>query len=160
MSEKHVKDLLMEHFMNPRNVGEMADASGVGDVGNPMCGDIVRLYVKIKGDKIEKATFKTFGCRAAIATSSLLTEMLPGKSVNDALKITEKDMLDRLGDLPPLKRHCGKLAELALQSALGDYFLKTKGDQKLLDRVAERIQDPREWDPGIPSEDSSVAGPL
>ena len=83
--------------------------------------------------------------------------MLPGKSVNEALKITEKDMLNRLGDLPPLKRHCGKLAELALQSALGDYFLKTQGDKKLLDRVAARIQDPREWDPGIPSEDEAVA---
>ena len=109
------KDPLMDHFMNPRNAGELADADGIGDVGNPMCGDIVRLYVKIKNDKIEKATFKTFGCRAAIATSSILTEMLQGKSISDSLKITEKDMLAQLGDLPPLKRHCGKLAELALQ---------------------------------------------
>src|SRR5258708_16373764 len=124
-----VKDLLMEHFMNPRNVGEIADADGIGDVGNPMCGDIVRLFIKVKGDKIEKATFKTFGCRAAIATSSILTEMLKGKPISDALKITEKDMLAQLGDLPPLKRHCGKLAELALQATIGNYYLKTRGDK-------------------------------
>jgi nitrogen fixation NifU-like protein len=139
------KDPLMEHFTNPRNVGEMADANGVGDVGNPMCGDIVRLYVKINHDKIEKATFKTFGCRAAIATSSILTEMLKGKPVKQALQITEKDMLAQLGDLPPLKRHCGKLAELALQAAVGDYYLKSSGDKRLSEEVARRIVDPREW---------------
>ena len=131
--------------MNPRNVGELADADGIGDVGNPMCGDIVRLFVKIKNDKIEKATFKTFGCRAAIATSSILTEMLKGKPVKEALQITENDMLAQLGDLPPLKRHCGKLAELALQAAVGDYYAKAKGDPKLKDEVVRRIRDPREW---------------
>jgi nitrogen fixation NifU-like protein len=139
------KDLLMEHFMNPRNVGEIPNADGVGDVGNPMCGDIVRLFIKVKGDKIEKATFKTFGCRAAIATSSILTEMLKNKPMVDALKITEKDMLDQLGDLPPLKRHCGKLAELALQAAVGDFYAKSKGDKRLSEEVAKRIRDPREW---------------
>src|SRR5690348_16994704 len=149
-----VKDLLMEHFINPRNVGEIPDASGIGDVGNPMCGDIVRLFIKIKGEKIEKATFKTFGCRAAIATSSILTEMLPNKPITDALKITEKDMLAKLGDLPPLKRHCGKLAELALQAAVGDYFAKTKGDKKLSEEVARRIRDPREWSPAAESEEA------
>jgi len=154
MSEKHVKDLLMEHFMNPRNVGELADADGIGDVGNPMCGDMVRLFVKIKGEKIEKATFKTFGCRAAIATSSILTEMLPGKTLAAALKITEKDMLDQLGDLPPLKRHCGKLAELALQGALGDYYARAKGDTTLQDTVARRVRDPREWRAELPPEES------
>jgi nitrogen fixation NifU-like protein len=138
-------DPLMDHFTNPRNVGELADADGIGDVGNPMCGDIVRLYVKIKDDKVEKATFKTFGCRAAIATSSILTEMLKGKAVSDALKLSEKDMLARLGDLPPLKRHCGKLAELALQAAIGDYYLRTRKDPALRDEVARRIRDPREW---------------
>ena len=139
------KDPLMEHFMNPRNAGELADANGVGDVGNPICGDIVRLFLRIKGDKIEKATFKTFGCRAAIATSSILTEMLKGKPVADALRITEKDMLAELGDLPPLKRHCGKLAELALQAAVGDYYARAKGDKRLSEEVARRIGDPREW---------------
>jgi nitrogen fixation protein NifU and related proteins len=156
MTEKHVKDLLMEHFMNPRNVGDMADADGVGDVGNPLCGDIVRLFIKVKGNKVEKATFKTFGCRAAIATSSLLTEMLPGKTIDDALKITEKDMLNRLGDLPPLKRHCGKLAELALQAALGDYFTKSRGDAHLSEEVTQRIRDPREWSAAIAEEDAAV----
>lgn len=131
--------------MHPRNVGEMTDADGVGHVGNPMCGDIVRLYVKIKNDKIEKATFKTFGCRASIATSSILTEMLKGKAVPDALKLKEQDMLDQLGDLPPLKRHCGKLAELALQAAIGDYFFKTRQDPALADEVARRLRDLREW---------------
>ena len=139
------KDALMDHFINPRNVGELSDADGIGDVGNPMCGDIVRLYVKIKADKIEKATFKTFGCRAAIATSSILTEMLAGKAISEALKLTETDMLAQLGDLPPLKRHCGKLAELALQAAIGDYYLKSRGDKALSDEVVRRIQNPREW---------------
>lgn len=139
------KDLLMEHFMNPRNVGDMANADGVGDVGNPMCGDIVRLFLKISNDKIEKATFKTFGCRAAIATSSILTEMVQGQPITQALKLTEKDMLAKLGDLPPLKRHCGKLAELALQSAIGDFYAKTRNDKTLKNTVEKRISDPREW---------------
>jgi len=160
MSEKQVKDLLMEHFMNPRNVGELANADGVGDVGNPLCGDIVRLFIKVKGDKVEKATFKTFGCRAAIATSSLLTEMLPGKSIDEALKITEKDMLNLLGDLPPLKRHCGKLAELALQAALGDYFVKSRSDHRLSERVARRIRDPREWSTAIAEDEAAAVQPL
>src|ERR1041384_3451706 len=128
MTSVRTKDALMDHFMNPRNAGELPDADGIGDVGNPMCGDIVRLFLKIKGDKIEKAMFKTFGCRAAIATSSILTEIIKDKPISDALKITEKDMLAKPGDLPPLKRHCGKLAELALQAAVGDYFSKRKGD--------------------------------
>jgi nitrogen fixation NifU-like protein len=153
MTTKTTKDPLMDHFMNPRNVGELADADGIGDVGNPMCGDIVRLFLKIKNDKIEKATFKTFGCRAAIATSSILTEMLIGKPVSESLKITEKDMLDQLGDLPPLKRHCGKLAELALQAAIGNYYAKSRNDKSLSETVARRIRDPREWTPALPSDD-------
>ncbi len=152
------KDPLMEHFMNPRNVGEIADANGIGDVGNPICGDIVRLFLKIKNDKIEKATFKTFGCRAAIATSSILTEMLKGKPVKEALQITEKDMLAQLGDLPPLKRHCGKLAELALQAAVGDYRAKALGDKRLSEEVARRILDPREW--SVVREPDEVGEPL
>jgi nitrogen fixation protein NifU and related proteins len=157
MAEKHVKDLLMEHFMNPRNVGELPDADGTGDVGNPICGDMVRLFLKIKDNRIEKATFKTFGCRAAIATSSLLTEMVPGKTLEEALKITEADMLARLGDLPPLKRHCGKLAELALQSALGDYFARTRGDDSLAKTVQGRVSDLREWHGGLAEEDRAVS---
>src|SRR5580693_475961 len=140
-----MKDLLMEHFMNPRNVGEISDADGVGEVGNPYSGNIVRLYLKIDGDVIKNATFKTLGSRAAIATSSILTEMLPGKKIPEALKISEKDMLHQLGDLTPLKRHCGKVAQLALQAAIGDYFGRTRGDHTLTDEVAQRIRDPREW---------------
>src|SRR5262249_33094887 len=147
------KDPLMDHFMNPRNVGELEDASGIGDVGNPMCGDIVRLFLKIKNDKIEKATFKTFGCRAAIATSSILTEMVKGKSIPDALKIKETDMLAQWGDLPPLKRNCGKLAELALKAAIGDYFAKSRHDKKLSEEVARRIRDPREWKANVPDDE-------
>ncbi len=145
MSKEHVKDLLMEHFMNPRNVGEMADADGVGDVGNPLCGDIVRLFIKIKDKKIQKATFKTFGCRAAIATSSILTEMVQGKSIDAALKLSKDDMLQALGKLPPLKQHCTKLAEFALKAALGDYFSKTQSDTQLAEEIARRIRDPQEW---------------
>ena len=146
--------------MNPRNVGELSQPDGIGDVGNPLCGDIVRLFLKINGDRIEQATFKTFGCRAAIATSSLLTEMLQGLSIPQALKITEKDVLARLGDLSPLKRHCGKLAELALRSALGDYFTKTKGDRALIDEVARRMQDLREWSPELSEEPPSAVSAL
>lgn len=138
-------DVLMDHFMNPRNVGEMADADGLGEVANPICGDIVRLFLKIKSDKIDKAMFMTRGCRASIATSSILTEMLKDRPISEALKIKEKDMLSKLGDLPPLKRHCGKLAELALQAALGDHFARSKSDRSLLDTVAKRVRDRREW---------------
>lgn len=145
-----MKDLLMDHFMNPRNVGELPDANGVGEVGNPYSGNIVRLFLKIDKDKITNATFKTLGSRAAIATSSILTEMLPGKSLDDALKITEKDMLTKLGDLTPLKRHCGKVAQLALHAAIGDYFGRTKNDTSLTEQVAARIRDPREWTMAAP----------
>jgi len=117
------KDPLMEHFMNPRNVGEISDADGIGMLEIHVRRHCAPLS-QDKNEKIEKATFKTFGCRAAIATSSILTEMLKGKPVKEALQITEKDMLAQLGDLPPLKRHCGKLAELALQAAVGDYRAK------------------------------------
>lgn len=143
MSEKH--DVLMDHFMNPRNVGEMADADGLGEVANPICGDIVRIFLKLKGDAIDHAMFMTRGCRASIATSSILTEMVRGKLIQEALKITDKDMLAKLGDLPPLKRHCGKLAELALQAALGDHFARSRSDRTLLEKVNKRVHDRREW---------------
>ncbi|OGR93046.1 MAG: hypothetical protein A2992_04735 [Elusimicrobia bacterium RIFCSPLOWO2_01_FULL_59_12] len=145
MSKEHVKDLLMEHFMNPRNVGELADADGVGDVGNPLCGDIVRLFLKIKDNKIQKATFKTFGCRAAIATSSILTEMVQDKTLEAALQLSQDDMMQALGELPPLKRHCAKLAEFALKAALGNYFARARSDTKLAEEIVRRIHDPREW---------------
>jgi len=114
----------MDHFMNPRNVGEIEGASGVGTVGNPKCGDIMRVYLKIKNSIVEDAKFKTFGCGAAVATSSMATELVKGKSIQDALKITNKAVLEALDGLPPAKVHCSLLAEEALQAALWDYSKK------------------------------------
>ena len=114
-------DLVMDHFANPRNMGDMEDASCVGDVGNPACGDMMRLYLKIEDDVIVDAKFKTFGCGAAIASSSILTEMLIGKKIVDALKISNEAVAEALGGLPATKIHCSVLAEDALKSALEDY---------------------------------------
>ncbi|MEE9554098.1 MAG: Fe-S cluster assembly scaffold protein NifU [candidate division Zixibacteria bacterium] len=118
-------ELVMEHFANPRNMGEMEDPSGVGDVGNPACGDMMRLYLKIENDTIIEAKFKTFGCGAAIASSSILTEMLKGKKLEEALKISNEAVAEALGGLPPTKIHCSVLAEDALKSALEDYKKKS-----------------------------------
>jgi nitrogen fixation NifU-like protein len=115
---------VMDHFMNPRNVGEIEDASGVGEVGNPKCGDMMRIYLKIKDNVIEEAKFKTFGCGAAIATSSMATELVKGKTINEAIKITNKAVASALGGLPAIKMHCSVLAEEALEAALNDYFKK------------------------------------
>lgn len=114
-------DLVMDHFANPRNMGELEDPSGVGDVGNPTCGDMMRLYLKIENDVIVDARFKTFGCGAAIASSSILTEMLKGKKIEDALKISNEAVAEALGGLPPTKIHCSVLAEDALKAALADF---------------------------------------
>ena len=113
---------VMDHFTNPRNVGEIIDASGVGTVGNPVCGDVMKMYLKIEGDTIVDVKFKTFGCGAALATSSMVTEMVKGKSIADALKVTNKAVAEALGGLPPVKMHCSVLAEEALRSALKDYY--------------------------------------
>ena len=115
---------VMDHFTNPRNVGEIADASGVGTVGNAKCGDIMRIYLKIENGIIEDVKFKTFGCGAAIATSSMATEMVKGKSIEEAMKLTNKAVAEALDGLPPVKRHCSLLAEQALKEALEDYFKK------------------------------------
>lgn len=139
------KDPLMEHFLNPKNVGEMPDASGVGNVGNPLCGDIIRFFIKVNGDKIEKASFKTFGCRAAIATSSVLTQIVPGKTLPEALAISEKDIARPLGELPALKMHCARLAGYALKAAIGDYRARTTGDWTFLEEILERTRNPCEW---------------
>lgn len=120
---------VMEHFNNPRNVGEIADADGIGNVGNPVCGDIMRLYIKVKDGVIVDAKFKTFGCGAAIATSSMVTEMVKGKTVKEALKISNKVVAEALGGLPQVKMHCSVLAEEALKSAIEDY-LKKHPEQK------------------------------
>lgn len=112
---------VMEHFSNPRNVGEISDADGVGQVGNPVCGDIMKIFIKVKDDIIEDIKFKTFGCGAAIATSSMVTEMVKGKSLNEALKISNKAVAEALGGLPPVKMHCSNLAADALHAAIEDF---------------------------------------
>jgi len=113
---------LMEHFANPRNVGKIDDADGVGEVGNAKCGDIMKIYIKVDdSDVITDVKFKTFGCGAAIATSSISTEMVKGKTVDEALKLTNKMVTDALGGLPPVKHHCSVLAEEALHAAIEDY---------------------------------------
>jgi len=113
---------VMEHFKNPRNVGEMENPDGVGYVGNPVCGDIMELYIKVNDGIIMEAKFKTFGCGAAIATSSIVTEMVKGKSIEKALKISNKAVAEALDGLPPVKMHCSVLAEEALKSAIEDYL--------------------------------------
>ena len=112
---------VMDHFMNPRNMGELEDASGVGTVGNAKCGDIMRIYIKVENDVITDVRFKTFGCGAAIATSSKATELVKGMTLEEAEKLTNKMVMDALGGLPPVKVHCSVLAEEALHAAIQDY---------------------------------------
>ncbi len=121
---------VMEHFRNPRNVGDMENPDGTGHVGNPICGDIMELYIKVKDNIITDAKFKTFGCGAAIATSSMVTEMVIGKTVDDALEISNKTVAEALGGLPAAKMHCSVLAEDALRSAIDDYHSKQQSEKK------------------------------
>src|SRR5512136_1086594 len=115
----------MEHFRNPKNVGEMENPDGIGHVGNPVCGDIMELYIKVEDGIITDAKFKTFGCGAAIATSSMVTELVKNKSIEDALKISNRAVAEALGGLPPIKMHCSVLAEEALKKALDDYRMRS-----------------------------------
>lgn len=115
---------VMDHFMNPRNVGEIENADGVGEVGNAKCGDIMKMYLKIENNVIVDAKFKTFGCGAAVATSSMATELVVGKTVEEALKITNKAVAEALDGLPPVKMHCSVLAEEAIRAAIEDYKRK------------------------------------
>ena len=117
---------VIDHFQNPRNVGEIEDPDGVGQVGNPSCGDVMYLYLKVKDNVIEDIKFKTMGCGAAIATSSMITELAMGKTLDEAEKITRQDVADALDGLPPLKLHCSNLASDALQEAIKDYREKNK----------------------------------
>jgi nitrogen fixation NifU-like protein len=117
---------VMDHFKNPRNVGEIENPDGVGHVGNPVCGDIMELYIKVKDGIIVDAKFKTFGCGAAIATSSMITEIVKGKSLKEALRISNKTVAEALDGLPAVKMHCSVLAEDALKSAIEDYLSKSK----------------------------------
>jgi nitrogen fixation NifU-like protein len=114
---------VMDHFSNPRNVGEIADANAVGQVGNVKCGDIMKIYMKIDPDEvIQDVKFKTFGCGAAVATSSMATELVKGKTVKDALALTNKAVAEALDGLPPVKMHCSVLAEEAIKAAISDYY--------------------------------------
>jgi nitrogen fixation NifU-like protein len=115
---------VMDHFSNPRNVGEIPDADGVGQVGNPVCGDIMKIFIKVKDNVIEDIKFKTFGCGAAIATSSMVTEMVKGKPIEEAETITNRAVAEALGGLPPIKMHCSNLAADALHAAIEDYKKK------------------------------------
>lgn len=115
---------VMDHFTNPRNVGEIPDADGVGEVGNAKCGDIMKMYLKIDSGVITDVKFKTFGCGAAVATSSIATEMIKGKPLEEALKLTNKAVVEALDGLPAVKLHCSVLAEQAIKSALSDYYKK------------------------------------
>ena len=122
-------DKVLEHYQNPRNVGEIEDADGVGMVGNPTCGDIMKITIKIQDRQITDVKFKTFGCGAAIATSSMVTELVKGKTIEEALQITNRDVANALDGLPPIKMHCSLLAEEAIRAAIEDYRTKMNNGQ-------------------------------
>lgn len=115
-------DKVVEHYTNPRNVGKIENANGVGEVGNPVCGDIMKMYLQIENEIIVDVKFKTFGCGAAIASSSITTEMIKGKTLEQALKLTNQDVINELGGLPPVKLHCSVLVEEAIKKAVADYY--------------------------------------
>jgi len=115
---------VLEHFKNPRNYGRIEDADGIGKVGNPICGDVMYIYIKVKDNRIVDIKFETFGCVAAIATSSMVTELVKGKTIEEALKITNKTVADALDGLPPIKMHCSLLAEQGIKAAVEDYLKK------------------------------------
>ena len=143
-------DKVMDHFEHPRNVGEIEHADGVGQVGNPKCGDIMKMYLKIDGDVITDVKFKTFGCGAAIATSSMATEMVKGKTIEEALKLTNKVVMEALDGLPPVKVHCSLLAEEAIHAALWDYAekhdIKIEGLEKPKSDIHEGEEEEEEED--------------
>lgn len=121
---------VMDYFANPRNMGEIEDPDGIGEVGNPKCGDIMKMYIKVKDNIITEVKFKTFGCGAAIATSSMATELIKGKSIEEALSLTNKAVMEALDGLPPVKIHCSVLAEQAIKSAISDYYSRKGIDPK------------------------------
>ncbi|MBM4285786.1 MAG: Fe-S cluster assembly scaffold protein NifU [Deltaproteobacteria bacterium] len=129
-------EIVMDHFKNPRNVGEIANADGIGEVGNPVCGDMMNVFIKVENDKIVDIKFKTFGCGSAIAVSSMITEMAKGKTLEEAMKITNMDVADALGGLPKNKLHCSNLGADALHSAIKNYFDRKAG--KVRDLTPDR----------------------
>jgi nitrogen fixation protein NifU and related proteins len=134
-------DKVMDHFANPRNVGEMENPDGTGTVGNPVCGDIMKMFIRVVDGVITDVKFKTFGCGAAIATSSMATELVKGKTIEEALQLTNKAVAEALGGLPPVKMHCSVLAEEAVQAAIDDYLKKTTGKGLELKSHAEHVHE-------------------
>jgi nitrogen fixation NifU-like protein len=122
-------ELVMDHFMNPRNVGVIEDPDGVGKEGNPVCGDLMEIFIKVKDDHIEDIKFRTFGCGAAIATSSIATEMVKGKTLNEAEELTNRAVAEALGGLPPIKMHCSNLAADAIHAAIVNYRQRNNGNK-------------------------------
>jgi nitrogen fixation NifU-like protein len=137
-------DLVMDHFSNPRNVGEIEDADGVGQIGNPVCGDVMRISIEVADDRITDVKFKTFGCGAAVATSSMVTEMVKGKTLDAAAAISNKAVADALGGLPPNKMHCSNLAADALHLAIEDYLVKAGREAEVAQilRALPKVHEP------------------
>jgi nitrogen fixation NifU-like protein len=137
-------DKVMDHFMNPRNVGVLEDADGVGRAGNPVCGDLMEMSVKVHDDVITDIRFRTFGCGAAIATSSMATELIRGKTIDEALEVSNRAIAEALGGLPPIKMHCSVLAAEALRATLADYYTRKGEHAKALALQDEEVQAPVE----------------
>jgi nitrogen fixation NifU-like protein len=141
MSKGPYSDKVMDHFMNPRNMGEISDANGIGEVGNPACGDVMKIFLKINDDQIcEDVKFKTFGCGAAIASSSMATELMIGKKVEELLALTNQAIVDALDGLPPAKIHCSVMAEEAIEEALKNYFRSKGQDPAIVDEMKAKIK--------------------
>ena len=147
-------DKVMDHFENPRNVGVIEDADGVGEIGNPTCGDMMAFYIKVKENRLEDVKFKTFGCGAAIAVSSMVSEMAKGKTLDDAMKITNSDVAEELGGLPKNKLHCSNLGADALHKAIEDYLGRKEGKKP---KKAEPA-DPHDHEVSCPYCDGPVEG--
>ncbi|MGA1845975.1 Fe-S cluster assembly scaffold protein NifU [Deferribacter abyssi] len=141
MAKGPYSDKVMDHFMNPRNMGEIEDANAIGEVGNPACGDVMKLYMKINDEGvIEDVKFKTFGCGAAIASSSMATELIKGRKVEEVLELTNEAIVEALDGLPPAKIHCSVMAEEAIEAALKDYYTRMGKDPKIVDEMKEKIK--------------------
>lgn len=126
---------VVEHYTNPRNVGKIENASGIGEVGNPVCGDIMKIFIKVENNIITDVKFKTFGCGAAIATSSISTELIKGKTIEEALELKNTDVVNSLGGLPPVKLHCSVLAEEAIHEAIADYYRKIRKTNRRRNKI-------------------------
>ena len=137
----YYSDKVMDHFTNPRNVGELADANGIGEIGNAKCGDIMKMYIRVEDERIVDVKFKTFGCGSAIATSSIATEMIMGKTIEEALSLSNKAVVEALDGLPPHKIHCSVLAEQSIKAAIADYYRRQGIDPT---PIVGELHDPEE----------------